>query len=90
MNSIFESPKSTIFINKKECLTIISEESFSDDEFIKTSNKFTEDILYNDLENNTISTVFSDDQHINQFTEDYLSENTETLKRYNKIFVRNH
>ena len=90
MNSIFESPKSNIFLNKKECLTIISEESFSDDEFIKTSNKFTEDILYNDLENNTISTVFSDDQHINQFTEDYLSENTETLKRYNKIFAKNH
>ena len=65
-------------------------QSFSDDEFIKTSNKFTEDILYNDLENNTISTVFSDDQHINQFTEDYLSENTETLKRYNKIFAKNH
>ena len=64
--------------------------SFSDDEFIQTSNTFTEDILYNDNNNDTISTIYSDDQHINQYTEDYFSENTESLKRYNKIFAKNH
>jgi len=93
-NSIYNTPKTTLINDiknnniKEKCFTILSEESYSDDEFINTSNKFTEDILYNTINNDTISTVYSDDQHINQFSEEYLTENTETLKRYSNIFLK--
>ena len=98
--SIFFTPKTNTSIRKnrylkyadqKKCITISSIENSTDsEEYLLTSNNGNRINRFSEINEYSIETSQNNNNNLNDsINNTYMSENSDTLKRYTNIFVKN-